>query len=281
MAGERQHYMPATVIAGFGRRIPGRPRRDSEILVKDLVTGVIAMSTAAKQAHRRALYRLTSPPSGFDPDWVDTQWTRVENSLPSLIERLVNQALAPGDADLLFSYAAMMGVRHPSFKEVAEDHLQKSGHPTPPTADQVNVMRIEGILNVIGDMPDWRWRVLHTTEGDPPFMLSDRCWIYIQEIRGSRSIWVPMAPTAGILGYLEDDQFGPRRSPFEEHRNVVPSWVTWLNAAAGDDKRFTHSMFTHPDNRNGLERLPPLEDLTVNAKGPFRGVGLNAETLYD
>lgn len=280
MSGDRQHYMPATVIAGFGRRVSGRPRRHSEILVKDLATGVVTLSTAAKQAHRRALYRLVSPPSGLDPDWVDAQWTTIENRLPSLIERLVNGTLVPGDADFLFLYAAMIGVRHPSFEEIAEDHLVKSGLSTPPTADQVNLMRIEGILNVLGDMPDWRWRVLHPTDGDASFMLSDRGWIYIQEIIGSRSIWVPMAPTAGILGYLDDDQFGPRRPPFEEHRNVVPSWVTWLNAAAADDKRFTHSMFTHPDNRIGLEQLPPLEGLTVNSRGPFRGVGLKAETLY-
>ena len=248
--------------------------------MKDLSTGLIALSTAEREAHRRALYRLTAPGPGIDPDWVDQRWTSIENALPALIDRLVAKSLVAGDDEKLIMYAAMMGVRHPSFSEVAEDHLQQKGLPTP-TGDQINVMRIEGILNVVEQMTKWRWRVLRTSGGDPPFMLSDRGWIYIQEIKGSRSIWVPMAPTAGILGYLEDEQFGGRRPPFEEHRQVIPSWVTWLNAAAADDDRFAHFLFTHPDNRDELGGLPRLDGLHVNSRGPFRGVGLAAETLYD
>lgn len=179
----------------------------------------------------------------------------------------------------------MMGVRHPSFALVAEDHQAKQGQPVP-DADLVNLMRIEGIRNGINVMPSWRWRVLHPTEGASPFMLSDRGWIYINEIDDSRAIWLPMAPTAGILGYLENDTYGSRQAPFSEHRDVVPSWVTWLNAAAANDSVFTHAMFTHPGNRTELERLSKLTDLGpdglgVNSLGPFRGRGFGAKTLFD
>lgn len=280
MSGDKQHYMPATVIAGFGQRVAGRPRRESQILVKDLSNGSIYTSVAKDEAHKHALYRLSSPPSGLSADWVDERWTNVENALPELIQRLVDRALQPDDTEMLILYAAMMGVRHPSFDLVAADHLAKQGQSSP-SSDQVNVMRIEGILNVLQKArDDWRWRVLHPANGAPHFILSDRGWFYI-ELEGVRSIWLPMAPTAGIIGYPDDSKWGRKRPLFEEHRDVIPSWVTWLNAVAGDYSLFTHFVFTHPNNRQLLEHLPTPSDAHVSDLGPFRGQGFMARFLYD
>jgi hypothetical protein len=287
MTGDNQHYLPATVIAGFGQRPAGARRRDSEILVRDLPSGNIRSSTAREEARRHALYRLDAPPPGIDPDWVDERWTRIENALPELIDRLVRRALVPGDEELLVLYAAMLGSRHPSFSTVAADYQAKQGHPAP-SGDLVNLMRIEAIFNGMRDMPSWRWRVLHPTEDSLPFMLPDRGWIYVGRDDGTRALWIPMAPTAGILGYPDDDRHGPRQPPFSEHRDLIPSWITWLNAAAANDagRVFTHAIFTHPDNANALAALSQYADLGpeglgVNALGPFRGRGFGATTLFD
>jgi hypothetical protein len=54
MAGDSQHHMPATVIAGFGRRSAGPRRRDSEIFVRDLANGTITLNLAAKSSGEEA-----------------------------------------------------------------------------------------------------------------------------------------------------------------------------------------------------------------------------------
>jgi hypothetical protein len=281
MPGKRQHYLPAAVIGGFGLGRTNKSLRDAAIVVKDLRTGSIRHSTAQNEAHRRALYRLEDPPPGVNPDAIDDLWKAVEQNLPNLVARLADKALAPGDEPLLILYASMAGVRHPTFQNVAEHHQTQRRQPRP-IGDQLQWMRYEALLNQLKEMPNWRWRVLHSQVDAPRFMLSDRGWIYVQEPgQQTRAIFLPMGSRVGILGYLDAADLPPRRPPFEEHRNLVPSWITWLNAAAGSDAQFTNALFAHPDDELALRALPLAHYLHVNDYGPFRGRGANALTLLD
>ena len=100
MRGKRQHHLPAAIIGGFGRLERGRLLRDAAIVVKDLRSGEIRPSTAAKVAHRRALYRLEDPPVGVDADAIDKLWDPVERQLPALVTQLTGRALVTGDDQL-------------------------------------------------------------------------------------------------------------------------------------------------------------------------------------
>lgn len=280
MSGDFQHHLPAALIGGFGVVRPGKPLRKATIMVKELRTDVVHPSTAENEAARRALYRLPAPPPGTDPDVVDGLWTNVERGLPGLVRRLADRSLVGGDADLLIGHAAMAGVRHPTFQDVADDWQARHGRSAP-VGDQVQWMRVEGLLNHLKVMPSWRWRVLHSPDDAPRLMLSDRGWIYVREPdHPSLAIFLPMGPRVGLLGYLDAANLPPRQPPFEEHRVLVPSWVEWLNAAAGSDAKFTNALFAHPDDQEKLRRLPDAADIRVNALGPFRGVGMLAETLF-
>jgi hypothetical protein len=280
MPGTRQHYLPAAVIGGFGRLAAGKPLRDASILVKDLRTGSMRMSTANNEAHRRALYRLEAPPPGVDADAIDKNWSAIEPKLPGLVARLTNRALVRGDDLLLMQYASMAGVRHPTFTVLAEHHQTEQGQ-TLPNRDQVQWMRAEALLNQLEEVPKWRWRVLHSPDDAPRFMLSDRGWIYVQEPdQATRAIFLPMGPRVGVLGYLDVEGLPPRRTPFDEHRDLVASWVTWFNAAGGSDAQFTNSLFAHPDDESILRSLPDARHLHVNDYGPFRGIGCSALTLF-
>jgi hypothetical protein len=123
------------------------------------------------------------------------------------------------------AYAAMAGVRHPTFKALADHHQTQQGQPVP-TGDQLQWMRAEALLNQLHEMPSWRWRVLHSPVDAPRFILSDRGWMYVREMDWpTLAIFLPMGPRVGILGYLDSDDLPPRRAPFEEHRDLVPTWV--------------------------------------------------------
>lgn len=270
MKGDRQHYLPAALIGGFGERREGKSWRYADIVVRELHSGNVHPGVAQDVAHRRAIYRIGNPPPGVDPDIVDTLWTPVEDVLPALVQRLDHRELVDDDAEKLTTYAAMAGVRHPeAFAARANQHQQERGEPVP-GSDQIQVMRVEALILGMKNMPSWRWRVLHSPRGAPRFVISDRGWLKFREPHRLKvCIWLPMGPRVGILGYLDDPELPPRRPPFSEHCDLTPPWVRWFNAGAWSDYTFTHAVFAHPDQRSLLEKAHPAPN--VRQLNPFRG----------
>lgn len=278
MSGNKQHYLPAALIGGFGERREGKGWRYAEIMVRELESGEVHPSIADEAAHRRALYRLEDPPVGLDPDIVDTFWKSVEDQLPALVDRLARRELLDEDAKTLTTYAAMAGVRHPTaFQTQAELHQQGQGKPAPGN-DQLQWMRVEALCRGIQEMPSWRWRVLHSPTGAPRFVLSDRGWLKFKEPhRHKLCVWLPMGPRVGILGYLDDPELPPRRPPLSEHCDLTPQWVRWLNAGAWLDCAYTHAVFAHPSQKPLLQKVPPVPN--VERLKPFRGRHWQDQTL--
>jgi hypothetical protein len=289
---DRQHFLPAALLGGFGRPNSRRKgARYAAIAVRDLATREVRISNAESEAHRRALYRLAAPPPGIDRDAVDELWDSIEPGLPDLIARVEGYALIPGDDSRLLDYAASVWVRHPSFAVVAADHQVKSGQPAP-SSDAVQIMRVEGLLNQRKTITDWRWRVLHACPDAPRFVISDLGFIGIADspegdaVKGLlNAVFVPLSPMVGLLAYLDHPALPPRRQPFTEHRDVVPSWVFWLNACATSTGRGTliepRAVFGHPDDEEMLRTLPAANTVRPNPAGPFRGVGMSSVTLLD
>jgi hypothetical protein len=236
VTGAYQHYLPAVLIGGFGRLPAGSgPLREAEVAVRDRATGVVdrRVRKAKTLAARPRMYRLASPPPGVDPDIVDTVWNGVENALRDLVGRLTNRRLQPGDDQLLFAYAAEAGVRHPTFGALAAHHHASHGLAAP-YGDALQYTRLASLGKQISQMPDWRWRVLHSPHDCRRFMLTDRGWIYVQEPEiPSYGLFFPMGLRVAILGYLDDPPLPPRRPPFEEHFDLCDSMIEWFNAAPG------------------------------------------------
>jgi len=279
MFGDRQHYIPAALIGGFGITRPGQPLRKSRIVVRELRSGEVHAATAEDVAHRRALYRLEAPVSDVDPDIVDKLWSPVEHDLPTMVARLEADALEEDDADKWIWYAAMAGVRHPTaFPTAAAHYLRSRGEPEP-AGDQILAMRVEALLNGQRDMHEWRWRVLHSPHDGPRFVLSDRGWNLVHEPVGDSSgLWLPVGPRVGILGYLEDPDLPPRQPPFSEHCELTLSWAAWLNGIAFSDLTVTHAVFAHPDDEHRLRAAVPGDALSVTEYGPYRGRHWRAST---
>lgn len=294
MSGSRQHYLPAALLGGFGR--PGARRRGGRyavIAVRDLTTGVVRLNNADGEAHRRALYRLAAPPAGADRDAVDKIWDRaIEPGLPDLVKRVEGRALIADDDSRLLDYAASVWVRPPSFSEVAADLQARQGEPRP-SGDTVQVIRVEMLLHLRKTvLPSLRWRVLHACPDAARFVISDLGFIAIadyprRDTSGDlhHAVFVPLSPKVGLLGYPDHPSLPSRRPPFSEHRDVVPSWVDWLNACATSTGRGTlmepRAVFGHPDDEEALRRLPEARMVRLNTYGPFRGVGMLVVTLFE
>ena len=91
MSGTDQHYLPAVVIGGFGRLAANSTKlRDAQVAVRRKPGGAVDSDFPAAKtlAYRPGMYRLASPPAGFDRDVVDSLWDPVENRLRDLVGRL-------------------------------------------------------------------------------------------------------------------------------------------------------------------------------------------------
>ena len=101
-------------------------------------------------------------------------------------------------------------------------------------------------------------------------MVTDRGWMYVgMEDWPTHGLLLPMGPRVAILGYLDDPGLPPARPPFEEHLDLCPSIVTWINAAAWADP-YIDLLIAHPDDRDCLVTLPDHQDLRINTFGPYR-----------
>jgi hypothetical protein len=271
VSGKKQHYLPASLIGGFGKPAASNKLREACVAVRRKATGAVdtGFPKAETLAYQPEMYRLAAPPAGVDPDVVDKLWDPVENSLRDLVARLAGRRLEAGDEHLLFTYAATAGVRHPTFKDLVADHQTQQGLPGP-QGDDVQYARVVGLLNQLPVMPTWRWRVLHSPTDAPRFMITDRGWMYVgQEDWPTHGLLLPMGPRVAILGYLDDPDLPPRRPAFHEHLDLCQSTIEYLNAAAWDDP-YVDLLIAHPNDQNRLATLRDHRKLRISAYGPFR-----------
>jgi hypothetical protein len=161
-------------------------------------------------------------------------------------------------------------VRHPTFEVIAADYETSQGRSAP-QGDDVQYLRVVGLLNQLPQMPTWRLRVLHSPADAPRFMITDRGWLYVggQEDWQSYGLIFPMSPRVAILGYLDDPRLPPRQPAFSENFDLVPSYIRWFNAVSWDDP-YIELLMAHPDDRNRLAGLPDHRKLKINAFGPYR-----------
>jgi len=270
VSGRDQHYLPAAMIGGFGRPV-GRRLRDSEMAVRRKPGGAVDADFPAAEtlAFRPDMYTLASPPAGVNPNFVDRLWDPVETHLRDLVRRLTDRRLQPGDDELLFTYAAQAGVRHPSFEAVAADFQARQGQAAL-QGDDIQWARWQASLNQLAELRQWRWRALHCPVDAPRLMINDRGWIFVgQEDWPTAGLFLTMGPRVAVLGYLDDPALPPGRPPFEEHLDLCESAIDYLNAAAWDDP-FIELLMAHPDDRDRLADLPDPQSLRINTLGPYR-----------
>ncbi|HVX21284.1 MAG TPA: DUF4238 domain-containing protein [Acidimicrobiales bacterium] len=271
MSGRNQHYLPASLIGGFGLPAASGRLREARVAVRRKRTGQVdrGLPKAATLAVSRGTYRLTNPPPGVDRDIVDKLWDPVENELSKLIARLERRRLQVGDDILLFGYVAAAAVRHPTFEAVAAEYQRRQGFPAP-AGDDVQILRVAALRNQLPQIPTWRWRVLHSPEDAPRFMITDRGWMYVGEPDWpSHGLFLPMSPRVALLGYLDDIRLPPKRAAFDENLKMCQSWIEWFNAAAWYDP-YISALIAHPDDRARLSSLPDHNDLRVTGYGPYR-----------
>lgn len=96
MSGDRQHYLPADLLGGFGVVPSGGRYRDAKLVALRKCgksTGSVGLTTANHEAVQKKIYRLKNVSSDIDPDIVDTLWDTIEGDIPQLVQRLRRRIL--------------------------------------------------------------------------------------------------------------------------------------------------------------------------------------------
>jgi hypothetical protein len=85
VTGDKQHYLPAAVIGGFGETEPGTPLREAKVLWRRRDWDEARTTVAHRIGCENKMYRLRDPPAGMSADTVDELWDSFEGPLPGAI----------------------------------------------------------------------------------------------------------------------------------------------------------------------------------------------------
>ena len=272
----RQHYLPASVIGGFGLA-RSSALREALVAVRRKGSLEVTMATAESVAYERGLYTLQNPPPGINADDLDNLWTQsLEPPVPGAIERLAARMASSADEAAILAYVASLGVRHPAyFRRIAQQHATAAGLP-PPNRDVLQFLRVAGLKNAVPQVSNLRWRVLEPRPDGPRFILGDMGFSIITEQGvGENGLLVPLGPWLALLGFRDRQS----RIGFVDRRSPTAMTVGWLNAAAWEEDDLRDA-YTHPDDAEALLALRPTAETRVNLRGgPYLGWGA-AHTLF-
>ncbi|HKF16717.1 MAG TPA: DUF4238 domain-containing protein [Candidatus Dormibacteraeota bacterium] len=122
----KQHYLPASVIGGFGLARSAAPR-EALVAVRRKGSAEVTEATAESVASERGLYTLQNPPPGVTADQLDNLWTQeLEPPIHNAIGRLADRSASAQDETAILAYVAALGVRHPVyFRTVVHQHMTR------------------------------------------------------------------------------------------------------------------------------------------------------------
>lgn len=289
MSGRWQHYLPASIIGGFGACRRSERLRDRLVVVRRLATGQIYKAKASEVAAAIDTYRLSNAPPGIDRDFIDHLWDAIEPKLPGMVSRLDARALDVTDADSWMYYSATVFVRNRELFGAAMGRANYGRGVPGPTRDELLLVTPAAIRKFSRQASELRWRVLHSPLDACPFLITDLGFASITDsVYLRKCFWLPIGPHVGLLGYPDDPRLPPRRPPLSEHLTLTPKSARWFAATAfpngrADRSRTVHATVAcgHPDDEQmlidaiGTTRLPPL------TTGPYQSRRRRTNSLID
>ncbi len=265
VTGDKQHFLPASLIGGFGRVAAGRSSREAEVGWRRRDWQQSRPAVAENLGYVNKMYRLADPPPGVSADRVDELWDHFEKPLPGAIARAAARHETDADCTTLIKYAAVAGVRHPDFAAAVNRWRTELGMPQV-AGDQVQVERVSVLTRGLTLVQGFRWRFVHRPAFVPRFVLNDRGWSYIgQQGRPGRGLWIPLNSDVGLLAWLQRGVAG-----VSDHLTLWPGWATWLNTATWVDA--PSFVVGHPDDGQLLDQLTHIDDVAPKLErvGPYR-----------
>lgn len=248
MSGARHHFIQAALLGAFGDVQLGKPLREAPIEIRRRGNSATETTTPDEVGWVHELYRRTSVPAGVDPDLVDNVWSPIENAYRDRVTKLENRSTDAADLSWLISYVCAAGVRHPDFGDAVNRWRAEVGQ-APIAGDAVQVARLVFSNNGLVPLGEFRWRIGHSRQEAPRFIVNDLGWMYVSDpgMRG-RGLIVPLNSRVAALAWID-----PANRGAVDHQDMRPGTIRWLNAATWEQA--PEFVVGHPDDKNYLKEL--------------------------
>jgi hypothetical protein len=274
------HTFPAAVIGGFGVPARGRRavnRRYNAVAVRkaDQPDKIFCPVAADNVSRAHDEYALEKPPAGVSRNVIDKLWKKYEPDLPDAILALEEHRHSMRDWEMILSHVHGQGVRSRDFLVRAAEYLRAEHGITNPTRDQLQVERIQTLLNTPEFMKTCRFAVVRRPSDGPRFVANIKGYAAPLEDTefGFACVIFPLSPEVAVLMVVgaakADDNVnaGPMRD-----LTMTPAAVDLVNEASWR-LRGIDCVFGHPDDQDYILRLDASRLLVPPAMGPYRGTG--------
>lgn len=198
----RQHFLPASYLAGFSSDVTSFPLRERVLSV--LRNGRVFLTKAEKVAFRHNLYTLENPHTvgtNSDPDFIDRSWRLGEHGLPLALHELrgshLNGVKATTWLNVLVPFVSQLFVRGIEFPERYQQRLtNRFGKLLPPviqpTYDQINAIRWMEWQRILWGILTAEWIILHNPL-TTPFITNDVGYVGLRgEFNGGHRFFIPL-----------------------------------------------------------------------------------------
>jgi hypothetical protein len=125
----RPHYLPASLIGGFGEpdtgKRAGQLRRAWVCVRWTQGTGTVTRARAGNIAIENGIYDVAEPGPELSADFAEQLWRQYEGALPGAISALENGSWARGDWQAALLHVQAQAIRHPDFARAVHEHAGK------------------------------------------------------------------------------------------------------------------------------------------------------------
>lgn len=272
----RPHYLPASLIGGFGQPDTGRRAgrlRYAWVCVRWTdQTSVVPRIRADKVAIENGVYEVAEPGPDLPADFAEQLWQQYEGALPAAIRALETGSWTPADWQTVLLHVQAQAIRHPDFTRAVHEHIGPAAAAML-GPDDIQAERQRTYRDTRSWMSRARFALLRHRRPAPRFLTNDKGYVPLHDIgRDMRGVVFPLSGLVAVLMVVEAAQPGDdyERGPLVE-RTLNPLGMQIINDATWDSAGI-RCVIGHPDDAQAIEDLTTGEKLTrMPELGPYRG----------
>jgi len=274
---ERPHYLPASLIGGFGEPGTGKNAaslRYAKVCVRrrdnpDVLARAVRADNVAVQ---NGLYDVGQPGPELPADFAENLWRQYEGPLPAAIKALEAGRFTQEDWLAVLLHIQAQSIRHPDFDRQALDYIARN-ETADPGRDHIQIQRQRTHEETRQWMARARFAVLRHRKLAQRFLINDKGYVPLHDVGlDLRGVVFPLSGMVAVLMVIEaaqpDDDYeqGP-----QAERALNPKGMAIINEATWDTVGIK-CVIGHPDDMPWIAELRtgPIR-VVMPGLGPYWG----------
>jgi len=274
----RPHYLPASLIGGFGEPDTGSDRHTGHLRYAWVCVrrtgdpGTVSRVRADNVAIQNGVYDVAEPGPDLPADYAEQLWQQYEGALPGAISALENGSWTRDDWQTVLWHVQSQSIRHPDFARAVHEHVGEvvAAELRP---DDIQAERQRTYQDTRAWMARARFAVLRHRKPAQRFLTNDKGYVPLHDVaRDLRGVVFPLSGLVAVLMVVEVARQGDNyeQGPLAE-RTLNPKGMEIINEAAWDTVGI-RCVIGHPDDEPAIAALTTGEKtVRMPDLGPYRG----------